>query len=282
MTFQISALTTISRSHRILRSHPLLATALLVLSPATFLHAQNTAPPPSTDQEVLPAIGAPTGFTGTTTAPSGLQPASSYAHTEHHDAGSARHPQSAAPFKIPHSITKTTASGTKFQFTLPRVGFRAGNGQVGRVSPLDSNATPSMGARTTNFPTGNNFLQPNDASSDNMFGSVPDASDASTDGLAPMSRGSHGGSGGGARGGGPAGGGGAGGLGINVKSSIFNVHVGLSMKDMMGGTFSQNASSASSAGYGATDFSAGGPRTAGSEGHGGAGAGAKLSLGLRF
>ncbi len=187
----------------------------------------------------------------------------------------------AAPFTIPHSITKTTASGVKFQFTPPRVGFRAGDAPMGRISPLDSSGAQFTGTRSNSiFPTDSSFLQPTDTSSDSMFGS-------STNGLADMPRSGRGGAGG-ARGGA----GGAGSPGLDVKSSTFDFHVGLSMKDMMAGSFSQSGSqngggSASpNSGFGisgssANDFgTTGGVHTPGSEGKGGGGA--KLSLGLRF
>ena len=128
------------------------------------------------------------------------------------------------------------------------------------------------------FPSDNNFLQPTDTASDNdnMFGSTPN-------GMSGMSRGGRGAGGGGGAGGG------AGGPGLSMKSSIFDLHMGLSMKDMMGGTFSQNGGGASAgsgfsmSGTSADNFgSTGGLRTPGSEGKGGGGAGAKLSLGLRF
>ena len=133
---------------------------------------------------------------------------------------------------------------------------------MGQISPLDSNGMQSMGARGAApiFPSDNNFLQPTDTASDNdnMFGSTPN----------DMSRPSRGGRG--------AGGAGAGGPGLSMKSSIFDLHMGLSMKDL-GGSFSQNGGGSTSAG----DFSStGGLHTPGSEGRGGAGA--KLSLGLRF
>jgi hypothetical protein len=131
----------------------------------------------------------------------------------------------------------------------------------------------SMGAKGTSmFPSDNNFMQPTDTASDSMFGT-------SSNGMSGMSRGG--------RGAGGAGGG-TGGPGVNMKSSIFDLHMGLSMKDMMGGSFSQNGGGTSAgsgfsmSGNSAGDFgSAGGLRTPGSEGKG-AGAGAKLSLGLRF
>lgn len=260
------------------------AATLAGLLCATSLHAQtpSAAPPPTAaDQQVLPTIGSPSGFTGTTAAPAGVQPdASPYAHTDtQHDSGSPHHSRSAAdaPFKIPHSVTKTTASGVKFQFTAPRVGFRAGDAQMGHVSPLDSNGPQFASSRSNPiFPADDNFLQPTDTGSDNMFGS-------SNDGLADMPTGGH-------RGAGGAGRGGAGGPGLNVKSSTFDFHVGLSMKDMMAGSFSQggsqngggNASSGfSMSGSSANDFSTpGGIHTPGAEGRGGSGA--KLSLGLRF
>ena len=136
---------------------------------------------------------------------------------------------------------------------------------MGQVSPLDSNGMQSMGARGAApiFPSDNNFLQPTDTASDNdnMFGSTPN----------DMSRPSRG-----------AGGAGAGGPGLSMKSSIFDLHMGLSMKDMMGGSFSQTSSQNGGGSTSAGDFSStGGLHTPGSEGRGG-GAGAKLSLGLRF
>jgi hypothetical protein len=78
-------------------------------------------------------------------------------------------------------------------------------------------------------------------------------------------------------------GGGAGGPGLNVKSSIFDFHMGMSMRDMMGGRGGASTGSGfSMSGGSAGDFTgAGGLRTPGSEGRG-AGAGPKLSLGLRF
>jgi hypothetical protein len=232
----------------------------IFLASASLLHAQSP----------LPAIGTPSGFTGTTSG-------STSSTTSDTQTGSSpsHHPRSstATPFKIPHTISKTTDSGTKFQFTLPRVGFAAGQ-RVGQTSPLDSNGMQSMGARGNSmFPSDNsNFLQPTDTASDGMFGTT-------SDGVSGMSRsgiprGGHGGAGGG-----------AGGPGLNVKSSIFDLHMGVSMKDMMGGSFSQNGGGGASTGSGgnnAGDFnSTGGLRTPGSEGRG-AGAGPKLSLGLRF
>jgi hypothetical protein len=78
------------------------------------------------------------------------------------------------------------------------------------------------------------------------------------------------------------GGGGAGVPGFNVKSSIFDFHMGMSMKDMMGGGGASSGSGFSMSGSNASDFtSTGGLHTPGSEGRG-AGAGPKLSLGLRF
>ena len=129
-----------------------------------------------------------------------------------------------------------------------------------------------MGARGAApiFPSDNNFLQPTDTASDNdnMFGSTPN----------DMSRPSRGGRGPG----GSGGAGGAGGPGLSMKSSIFDLHMGLSMKDMMGGSFSQTSSQNGGGSTSAGDFSStGGLHTPGSEGRGG-GAGAKLSLGLRF
>jgi hypothetical protein len=68
-----------------------------------------------------------------------------------------------------------------------------------------------------------------------------------------------------------------------MKSSIFDLHMGLSMKDIGGGSFSQSGSQNGGGSTSAGDFSsAGGLRTPGSEGRGAGGAGAKLSLGLRF
>ena len=143
---------------------------------------------------------------------------------------------------------------------------------MGQISPLDSNGMQSMGARGAApiFPSDNNFLQPTDTASDNdnMFGSTPN----------DMSRPSRGGRGTG----GSGGAGGAGGPGLSMKSSIFDLHMGLSMKDMMGGSFSQTSSQNGGGSTSAGDFSStGGLHTPGSEGRGG-GAGAKLSLGLRF
>jgi hypothetical protein len=101
------------------------------------------------------------------------------------------------------------------------------------------------------FPSDNHFLQPTGAASNGIF----DTDSSGMSGISGMPRGGHGG------------GGGAGGPGLNVKSSVFDVHVGMSMKDMMGG--------------GGASTGTGGLRTPGSEGRG-AGAGPKLSLGLRF
>jgi hypothetical protein len=249
---------------------------VMLLASAGLLHAQTNEPsapaPNNTDRQVLPDIGAPSGFTGTT---AGIQSdASSDARA---DSGSGHHARSSAasPFRIPRTMSKTTDSGTKFQFSLPRVGFGAGQ-RIGQISPLDSNGMGSTGSRgNAAFPSDNsNFLQPTDSASNGMF-------DTSADG---MSRGGRGGGGG--RG---AGGGGAGGPGFDVKSSIFDVNMGMSMKDMMGGSFAQNGGGGSSAGSGfsmggsnAGDVTGtGGLHAPGSEGRG-AGAGPRLSLGLRF
>jgi hypothetical protein len=262
----------------------MLASTMLLAS-AGLLHAQANlpaAPTPSgatlgrtsgTDQQVLPAIGAPTGFTGTTSGfPLNATP------DTHTDSSSSHHARSSAttPFKIPHTISKTTDSGTKFQFTLPRVGFAAGQ-RIGQISPLDSNGMQSIGSRSNaTFPSDDgNFLQPTSTASDGMFGTSSDgASGMSGSG---MPRGGRGGEGGG-----------AGGPGLNVKSSIFDFHMGMSMKDMMGGSFAQNGGGSSAgsgfsmSGSNAGDVTGtGGLHTPGSEGRG-AGAGPKLSLGLRF
>jgi hypothetical protein len=248
----------------------------MLLASAGLLHAQATVPPaaPNTDEQVLPDIGAPSGFTGTTAGSS-----SNASPDTHTDSGSAHHAHSSAatPFKIPRTMSKTTESGVKFQFTLPRVGVSTGQ-RMGQVSPLDSNGVQSMGARGSSmFPSDNNFMQPTDAASDGMFGTASDG----LSGTSGMPRGGH-------SGGGAGGGGSAGGPGLNVKSSIFDVHMGVSMKDMMGGSFSQNGGGSSAgsgfsmSGSNTSDFTGtGGLRTPGSEGRG-AGAGPKLSLGLRF
>jgi len=246
--------------------YSLMLASAIVLTSAGLLHAQSP----------LPAIGTPSGFTGTTAG--STSNATSDTHTDfspsHHTGSSAT-----TPFKIPHTISKTTDSGTKFKFTLPRVGFAAGQ-RLGQISPLDSNGMQSMGSRgSATFPSdNNNFLQPTNTASDGLFGTSSDG----MSGVAGMSRGGHGGGMG-------RGGGGAGDPGLSVKNSIFDFHVGMSMKDMMGGSFAQSGGGGASAGSGfsmsgsnAGDFnSTGGLRTPGSEGRG-AGAGPKLSLGLRF
>jgi hypothetical protein len=252
------------------RSKDLLLASAMLLASAGLLHAQNSLPaapaapaPSATDQQVLPALGMPTGFTGTTSGPSSTT--SSDTRT---DSISSPHAGSsaAAPFKMPHTVSKTTDSGTKFQFTLPRIGFDAGQ-RTGQVSPLDSNGRQLMGARGDSmFPSDNNFLQPADAASNGMF----DTDSSGMSGISGMPRGGHAG-------------GGAGGPGLNVKSSIFDFHMGMSMKDMMGGSGGASTGSGFSMSGGSSgDFTGtGGQRTPGSEGRG-AGAGPKLSLGLRF
>jgi hypothetical protein len=122
----------------------------------------------------------------------------------------------------------------------------------------------------TAFPSADNFMQPSGTPSSDAFDTASDTPPDAFSGS--RGAGGHGGAGGGSRGGGA----GSGGPGVDMKSSIFDLHMGMSMKEL-GGNFSSNSGTASPGAGGANDFGLGGSRS-----DGGRGAGPRLSLGLRF
>lgn len=262
----------VTQSHPCVHSkYSLLLATAIVLASSVLLHAQSVTTPASVapsdaTRQNLPDVGSSSGFSG---ADSGLQPSADPSAQTASGPGSSFHPRStgSTPFKLPRSITKTTPSGIKFQFAVPRLSLAAGERQRGggEISPLDSSGMQSMGGRGSSmFPSGGDFMHSTDAASEGAFGTPSNAISRSN--------------------GSPAGG-----VGVSVplKTSMFDVK--LSMKDLMGGSFSQSAGQASSAGSGsfglsggggAADFgSAGGLR---GPGGGGKGPGARISLGLKF
>jgi len=238
----------------------LLLVAALAGSGTSLLRAQT--PAPDTTQQNLPNLApaaAPNFGVQPSARGSGAQPGSEPYFR----------PQSAGsnPFGVPRSLTATAPGGVKFQFVLPRLSFAAGNGG-GFSSPLDSG-----GGSFSMAPSGGSSMHP--------AGNASDGTSGMFSGMG--SQGSFGSMG--SRGSGMS----TGGMSVSVplKTSMFGLN--LSMRDTIGGSFSQGAESAPSGGSGflgttgesaAANFgSAAGGRAPGATGRG---SGAKMTLQLKF
>jgi hypothetical protein len=246
------------------RKHTMLLVTALVLSNSAPLRAQSSVSPASTDttQQNLPDVAS-----GSTSTDSGMKPGADLSgQTSQSGSHSGSRSGGSNLFGLPRSFTETTSSGIKFQLALPRLSFAGvdhGMGSQGFGSPLDSGGMKSTGGSDLSlFPSGGSSMRSTGAAfggtSGNPFTSASRNNQAS-----------------------------AGGVGVIVplKTSIFDVH--LSMKDMLGGSFSQGTGGAGAGSFGLAGDSgagnfggAGGLRAPGAGGRGSSGA--KMSLQLKF
>lgn len=242
------------------RKHTVLLATALVLSSSALLRAQSSVSPVPTDttQQNLPdPASASAGMDSGVKPGAGLSGAGAYSRSR--SSGSNL-------FGLPRSFTETTSSGIKFQFALPRLSFAGvdhGTGGQGFGSPLDSGGMKSTGSSDFSlFPSGDSSMRSIGAAfggtSGNPFNTASRNNQAS-----------------------------AGGVGVIVplKTSMFDVH--LSMKDMLGGSFSQGTGGPGAGSFGLAGDSgvgnfggAGGLRSPGAGGRGSSGA--KMSLQLKF
>jgi len=264
-------LSSTTRSHAwIHRKHALLLATALVFPGFFPLHAQSPSPsaPSDTTQQNLPSLPGMAAESASSATDSGTQ-----LPTDPSGSASSGHKSSLRPqptgsnlFNLPRSLT-ATAGGVKFQLVLPRLSFASADGR-GFSSPLDSSGMPSTnGSGFSMFPSGSGSMRSTGAASDGSPGT-------------PFNMGSMG-----SRNGGMS----MGGVGVDVplKTSMFDVH--LSMKDLIGGSFSQNAGNSTSSGsglFGMTgDSGAASPGAAGGlrgPGGSGKGSGPRMSLQLKF